>query len=261
VSSNLPVPPLYAWRPNLAWAVARLHAVRREARHRVRPRRVTVVFSGIDGAGKSTQVASLVESMGRLNVPTVPVWVRLGFSGSRLLSIVARTGQRALPAGSHSAHVARATGAGDPTPVTRRGLLGWTWALAVTLDYVRQSRAGIRSLRGQLGVFDRGSFDAKIALDHDHGGALKLRLHHALIRRLVPPPDNGFYLRLPGSAAYARKEDMFAERVLEEFVSRYDRALGGRPEVTTLDAQHPSQELAWNVICVVIAGGDRHRPG
>jgi thymidylate kinase len=253
--SELPAASALGSLPNVWWGLARARAVRREVVHRGRPRRVRVAFSGVDGAGKSTQVSLLSGHLDALNVPAVEVWVRLGFSGSRLLSIAAKLGQRLLPAGSHSAHLARATASGNATPVTRRGPLGWLWALAVTLDYVRCSRAAARALHGQVGIFDRSSLDASIALDYDYGGTLRLRLQHRLIDRLVPKPDHGFYLRLAGPEAYARKEDMFSRGALEELVSRYDRGIAARSEARALDARRAPEELAWEVLAVLLSGG------
>ncbi|TML03804.1 MAG: hypothetical protein E6G41_13090 [Actinobacteria bacterium] len=237
------------------WLAARSRSAHRLAVERLRPRRMQVVFSGIDGAGKTTQVQRLAENLGRLNVPSSIVWVRLGFSGSALLSGSARLGQRLLPPRTHSAHPARASGLGEPNPLTRRGPIGWTWALANTLDYIRQARAAVRRGRGRVAIFDRSALDAAIALDHDYGGALALRLHHRILQAAVPRPDRTFYLRLPAAVAYARKDDMFSPSVLGALVDRYDRTFPGRAGVVELDAQRPAGELAVEVLRTLAGHG------
>ena len=236
------------------WVTARARSVRREARRSVRPRAVQVVLSGIDGAGKSTQVERLAANLARVNVTRTTAWVRLGFTGSPLLSVGARIGQRVLPGGSHSAHVARSTGTGEATPVTRRGIVGWTWALAVTLDFIRASRRAVRRARGSVGIFDRALLDAEIGLDHDYAGALELRFHHRLLQRLMRRPDATFYLRIPGDVAYDRKEDMFSREVLVGMVARYDAFMTGRPGVVIVDAQDAPEVIALIVLRQLAAG-------
>jgi thymidylate kinase len=237
--------------PNWTWVAARARAARRETRYRLRPRRVRVVFSGIDGAGKTTQVDRLAENLDRMNVASVKIWVRLGFSGSVLLSGGARIAQRLLPPSSHSGQAARTSGVGNPSPLTRRGPIGWAWALVNTLDYVRQSRGAARRARSRVGILDRSVLDAQIALDHDYGGELALGLHHRILERTARWPDHTFYLRLPATVAYDRKEDMFSRSVLGDLVARYDRLLPGRRGVVVLDAQRPRDELALDVLAAV----------
>lgn len=234
--------------PDRRWLAARARSARSLLGQAVRPRRVLVVFSGVDGAGKSTQVDHLAQHLRRLNVPCTTAWVRLGFSGSPLLSGAARAGQRLLPRAAHSAQEARVSGVGDTDPLTRRGLLGWSWALANTLQYVRAARRAARRARGRVLILDRSRLDAAIALDHDYGGALALRLHHAILRHALMRAEHTFYLRLPATVAYARKEDMFAPAVLGGLVERYDRAFPPGGGVTVLDAQRPPLELAAAVL-------------
>lgn len=231
-----------------SWVRARARSVGREARRALRPRGVQVVFSGIDGAGKSTQVERLSDNLLRVNITRTTAWVRLGFTGSPLLSLSARFGQRVLPDTSHSAHVARSTGTGEETPITRRGIVGWSWALAVTGDFIRASRKAVRRAHGSVGIFDRALLDAEIALDHDYGGALDLRFHHRLLRRLMRHPDTTFYLRIAGEIAYDRKEDMFSRDVLVGMVARYDAFMAGRAGVVIVDAQDPPDRIALTVL-------------
>jgi thymidylate kinase len=211
---------------------------------------LVVAFSGIDGSGKSTQAARLADSLMRVDVPAIAVWGRIGFTGTPLLSAAARVGRRVLPAGSHSGLRARATGAGGAVPLTRRGPIGWSWALAMTVAYLRVVRAGVRRGRGQVVVLDRGLPDALVDLEKGFGGALRLGLHRRLIRRLGPQADVTYYLRLPGSAAYERKRDLFAESVLQSYAERLDR-LAPELEAVVVDAERPAEEIARDVLRAV----------
>jgi thymidylate kinase len=236
---------------NDRWIRARARAVRRRARPGPRRPRVAVSFSGVDGAGKSTQAARLVDSLTSVGVPATTVWARIGYSGSRLFSAVVTAAQRVLPARHHSAQRQRAAGTATPgkAPMTRRGVVGWSWALASTLEYLRVLRLEMRRSSARVVVFDRGLPDALVGLEEEFGGAVRLRLHRRLIRRWGPRADVMFYLRLSGHAARGRKEDSFAAEVLEAHAHRYEQLLARMPgAVVVLDAQRPPAELAQETL-------------
>ncbi len=243
-------------RPSPAWFLARIRNARQRLDRLLRGRRLVVAFSGIDGSGKSTQVARLADSLKRAGVPTVAVWSRIGFSGSPLLSAAARAGRRVLPAGSHSAQRARAQGTGGAASLTRRGPIGWSWALAVTLAYLRPVRAGVRRARGRVIILDRGLPDALVDLEKGFSGKLDLSLHRWLIHRLAPRADVIFYLRMSGAAAYERKRDLFTASVLQSYAERLDQ-LAPRLRAVVLDAERPAGELAIDLLRIVAEVGWR----
>ena len=228
--------------PVRARAVAR-GAVRRLPAPR---RRVLVAFSGIDGSGKSTQAQRLVENLNRVGVPAQQVWARLGYSGSRPLTRTARLGQRILPSGAHSAQRGRAVGQERPDsrPLTRRGVLGWSWTLAVSVDYLRILRREIRQVSSRVVVMDRALPDALVALEEQFGGAVNLSLPRRLIIRSSPRPALTFYLRLPAGVARERKDDSFAAGVLDAHARRYEVILPRLAAVEVLDGQRHADDLA-----------------
>ena len=233
------------------WWRARARGMRRCTRALRPAPRVTVSFSGVDGAGKSTQSTLLVDGLQRAGVPAAAVWARVGYSGSRLLSGAAGLAQRLLPARHHSAQRDRAAGTAtaDRAPLTRRGIVGWSWALAVTADYLRILRLGVLRSSARVVVFDRGLPDALVGLDEEFGGAVDLRLQRWLMRRWGPRADVIVYLRLSGHSAFARKEDSFAADVLEAHAHRYESllpTLGGI--ILMLDASRPREELAHDIL-------------
>ena len=250
---------LVAW-PSLVWPLARIRNGRRRLGRLLRGRSLVVALSGIDGSGKSTQAARLADSLARAGVPAATVWGRIGFSGSPLLGAAARAARRVLPAGSHSAQRARAQGTGGAAPLTRRGPVGWTWALAVTMAYLRQVRAGIRRGRGRVVILDRALPDALVDLEKGFAGELHLALHRRLIRRLVPRADVTFYLRISGSAAHERKRDLFTASVLQSYAERFDQ-LAPELGAVVIDAERPAAEIALDLLRTVAGPPSRTRGG
>lgn len=239
--------------PDGRWVAAGVRRRARAVRRRVRPARLVVAFSGIDGAGKSTQSALLVESLERLEVPARAQWLRIGYSDSKLLPGVARVGRRLLrgSSGGGDAMKARAAGASPDAHATRRGLLGWGWALVVTLNFVLASRATVRRVRSAVLASDRALPDALVGLEQGYGGAVDLSLQRTLMERLTPTPDLTFYMRLSPAVAYARKEDIFAAQVLESHARAYDEVVARIPRAVTMDAERPLTEISLDVLRMV----------
>lgn len=242
-------------RPGAAtvWLAARARAVRRATRSSGQLR---VAFCGVDGAGKSTQVAALEDNLKRAGVPAQWTWTRLGSRASAPVAGLARMAQRLLPQGTHSYETVREqAGRRDPEssvqvapPLTRRGPVGWAWALAVTIDYVVRARASARRAPGVVLVLDRALPDAVVGLEDNYGVALKLQAQHRLLERFTPRPHIVFYLRLAGAAAKARKDDSFTAAELEAQRAHYEHLLGRLDNVFTLDAERPRGELAIEVL-------------
>jgi len=221
-------------------------AFRRASRGRRRAAGVRVGFSGIDGAGKSTQAALLATALSRVGIPSSVVWSRLGVGA--LLERLTPLRQRLLPRTSRSASEDRAAGEAVEVFPTRRGALGWAWALVVALDYGWGLRGSRRAARGQVLVYDRTSLDALVGLDLGYGGLVDLRFHRWVIRATGPRPEATFYLRLEGETALRRKTDMFSLSVLEQYVRAYDAATSRSTGAVTLDANRPTGETHLTVL-------------
>lgn len=226
------------------WAYS---AARRTLTRTLRRRPVVRIgFSGIDGAGKSTQAELLAGGLLRIGVPAHVHWSRLG-SGGTLLTVLAAIRRRLIPDAPHSALVARAAGAPVERLPTRRGILGWTWALVVAFDYLWFVHVA-RPRGGEVLVYDRALLDALVGLERGYGGAVNLRLQRWLIRRGVPEPDVTFYLRLETQTALDRKMDVFVSAVLEQYVREYDGVASQLARVTSIDARRPATETHRRVL-------------
>jgi thymidylate kinase len=251
-------PPLPHPSPLPEDAAARLlRRARRAAgrwRRLVRPR-VAVALSGVDGAGKSTLAARLVEDLERVGVPATVVWTRPGMrlswlegaagAAKRLLGQVAAPGVERVARGEAPARLA-----------SRRGILGWAWTLLVTLSFLLDVRRRHSAAAGVV-VFDRHELDALATLDAFYAG-VDTRLHRALVRSLLPRASVTVYLDVSAREAVDRKrDDAFGELAVGRQLAAYATTLPQIPRAVVLDGRRPADELALEVVRVVASGAGR----
>lgn len=230
----LEAPAPLSWR----WRLRRRLATGRSA---LRPRRVVAV-SGVDGSGKSTLGQSVTQNLERAGVPVRRVWARPGLKIGWLDSL-ARAGKRLLGQ-DPSPGVGRVAG-GVPAGnlASRRGILGWMWAMLITLSFVADVRRQHMRGRGVL-LYDRHLLDALVTLDFVYEG-VDLLLHRAVIRWGVPKPSLSIYLDVPAEVSVARKpEDMFKEYAIRQQLESYEARLSEFEGLHRLDGSRPADELA-----------------
>ncbi|HUR84054.1 MAG TPA: hypothetical protein VMY78_01805 [Solirubrobacteraceae bacterium] len=236
---------------------AALAAAHRGRTAQRRPRRGAVIaFSGLDGAGKSTQAAALSEVLGRLGYDVTIQWSRLGFNDrfwdravrvKRILNRIAAAtaGDRAPAAAPGQAAVAA------PDRVTalrgRSRVLTELWAAAIALENVRaQRRAVRRSLgRGRIVICDRHTADSIVSLRYLVGERAPLALPRVLLRALTRRPLRAYLLDVPAETAWARKGEHglpWLRRHRELYLAEYE-ALG----VRRLDGEAAPAKLAARV--------------
>jgi thymidylate kinase len=228
------------------WASGRTATppVRLPGRRRTR----VVAVSGVDGSGKSTLRAALVDNLGRSGVAVSTVWIRPGMGLGRLLALAA-WGKRLLRQDVGPGLRAMAA-PGAPRPASRRGAIGWAWALLVTGSFIvsvwRQHLAG----RGVV-VYDRHLVDALATLDFAYEG-VDLRLQRRLVRALMPRADVRLYLDVPAEVAVARKpDDVLGDHAVRRQLSAYARWLDELPPVVRLDATRPTVDLVDEALRVI----------
>lgn len=226
---------------------------------RRRKRRPAIVsFSGLDGAGKSTQVAQLRETLDGLGVKPAVQWARFS------------TAQRLLPIGSQ---LDRATAWGRrcspgataapqlPDPLLPEGWRGdplrqHAWAAAVTgYNLLRQWRHVLRRRPGaQVVLFDRFTPDAAVKLDYhyEHVRQIDIRWQRALFARMSPKPDVGFLLAVPPAVSYARVHEWEVDQLsaMSELYEKHARPY----RLIRLDATEPREELARQIAVAVWRG-------
>lgn len=207
-------------------------------------RPVVVAISGVDGAGKSTLADGLATELRAAGFEVDRVWARPGME-MRLTKTLAKTLKRAFRMGSDSAvrKIARGETSAAVRPSSRRGLIGWAWALLVTLSYIARVRGAVRRRRGIV-VFDRHLLDALVTLDFVYEG-VDLRLQRALTKTLIPKATLTFYLAIAADDAVGRKQSaVFGEYAVRSQLEHYERL---RPEIeglVELDATQDPDALA-----------------
>jgi thymidylate kinase len=214
----------------------------------VTPPRTIIAISGVDGAGKSSLIAGLVDRFAEHGVRVDVVWFRPGMGMSWIERPAGRVkrmlGQRPEPA-------MRDVDGARRVP-SRRGALGFGWCLLVTLTYLHQVRGQLRKSTSTV-ICDRYVLDAVVTLSVFYGDAIT-RLPIFLVRHLLPPATVNFYLSVPVELALARKPgDTIGRSAVTRQVREYDDAVTRMP-VRALDATAPVAaviEQAWSSVAPV----------
>lgn len=232
-----PCPGRLPTRTPLAWWAIRKGLV--ALRDATRPRLV-VTLSGVDGAGKSSLARELAAALERCGLPTGHVWTRPGMSVA-IFSGLRRCLKRVVREGGSSGMQRRAE---DPEAqlVTRTGVLGFAWALIVTVAFLLDAWRQHLRARGVV-IHDRHVIDGLVTLDLVYGGP-DLRLHSFLIRRMLPRAHVALYLDVTPEVALQRKpDDLFRVESLRRQVDGYEKHLATMAHVHRLVSDQSREGL------------------
>ena len=215
---------------------------------RLRPR-VVIALSGVDGAGKSTLVAGLRAELSQAGVPVGTVWSRPGMGLGRAAGLAALA-KRVLKQDSAPGVRAMAAGTG-PELRSRRGVVGWAWALLVAVAFVLDSRRQQARSRGVI-LWDRHVYDALATFDFAYAGS-SLALPRSLVRRLLPRAAVTFYLELPAAEAISRKPgDSIGEHAVRRQLDSYRRYRASIPDLHVLDATLPPEQNLYEALRILL---------
>jgi thymidylate kinase len=253
------------WSPHRAWARSwRDQLGRRRAAGRL------ISFSGLDGAGKTSQAEALQEALERLGFDAEIVWTRLEWTTlweNRWLGVLSAPARGALRVVSWARSSRRGSSAasangGERTALApahlreRSELISQVWvsivALAHALAQRRSTRAHLR--RGAVLISDRYNLDTAVQLRHRYGAQRRFRFQIWLVRRLSPTPLLAYLVEVAPETARARKPEDYDLEALASQAALY-RELAPELGVRVLDGERAREELcaevaldAWRVL-------------
>jgi thymidylate kinase len=225
-----------------------------------------VAFSGLDGAGKSSQAEALKSALEQLGYETKLEWTRLEWTtlweGAGALGKIAWPVTRAIALVERMRGRGRSAAAEPPerdwytdtveTPAARfRQRVGWVndaWVTVVAAMHARaQRRKTAPHIRaGRAVICDRYTLDAAAMLRFRYGDDRRFRRAIRVLQRLSPEPLRAYHVDVPAAVARARKAEQYSLEDLERQAQLYREerdALG----VRALDGERPREDLCTEV--------------
>lgn len=185
---------------------------------------VVITFSGIDGAGKSTQIEKLSEylAQGGLRVYRLTFWDDVALFRKARAGFSRRVLQRKAGAGTPDLLVDRRDKNAQMLPL----LIGRAVLYLLDLINLRRVVREARAVNADFVIFDRYMYDQLAVLPLDHWLA---RFYAGMVLRLTPKPALSYLLDAVPEMARARKPEYPLE-----FMHRYRRSYLVLPEIAEL---------------------------
>jgi thymidylate kinase len=221
-------------------------AANRHITERPKERRTVLVsFSGIDGAGKSTQIEELASRMTRdgWRVRVIRFWDDI----ARLKGIREASGHRIFKGDK---------GVGTPSaPIHRRdknvqsGLMTCIRVFLYFVDAMSTRLTAGRALRSGLDlvIFDRYTYDELANLNRRNP---ILRAYARTLVALAPRPDISYLLDADPAQAHARKPEYpleFVDANRKAYLALAD-LVGGMTVIPPMAVEDVEAEVAWQVL-------------
>ena len=215
-----------------------------------------VSFSGIDGAGKSSQAQWLAEELRNQGTDAVVYWLPLGHHRMQRLARTLKGRLRERRAHAASARQQTAKAGGD-----KAGPLPRVWTTAVAIAYGLSYRTFVirHGRRGRVVIFDRYVLDACAQMRYFYGRERNLGFEKRVLTLLAPRAQS-YFLDVPAEVALARKREQFDLEQLELQVSLF-REEAERLRTKRLPGDAPPDALRERILADVtgraVAGADQ----
>jgi thymidylate kinase len=225
-----------------------------------------VAFSGLDGAGKSSQAEALRDALERLGYDARLEWTRLEWTtlweGGSALAKIAWPATRAVALAERLRRQETAAPA-EPlqadwytdvvdTPASRLrrrfSAVNAAWVAVVAIAHARaQRRATAPHIRaGRAVICDRYTLDAATFLRFRYGEGRRFRRQIRLLERLSPRPLCAYHVDVPATVALARKAEQYSQDELERQAHLY-REERDDLGVLAVDGERPREELCTEI--------------
>lgn len=224
----------------------RFNVSRRQARRVLRPPGLMVAFLGVDGAGKSTVMARIEQSLAPISW-----WVKRYHR--RPLASALRWAERRRPQARSGEHESGDVRIHEPHAKQPRGLvaslakLGFWWVDYALLGYAIDVRP--RLVRYTLVMFDRHYHDLLVdPKRYRYGGPLWLA---RMVDRIVPKPHLIVLLDAPPEVIQARKQEVSFEETARQREA-YLKLIESLPNGHVVDASKSLDSVVTEVEDIVL---------
>jgi dTMP kinase len=214
----------------------------------------TLVLSGVDGAGKSTQIEKLTRAFESRGVRVETLWCRwdplLAKPAVKLLGTVSRRTPKRTLARTKGAEAAPGRRREIRAKLLRNPAVALLWRVIMVLDYGVRLAPAVRKAQRRSDVVLLDRYWQDVMVDYSYGGALQDPPR--LLRKLLPDPDGMVILDLPEDVALRRKTDTPDRAYLTERRRLYHE-VAAKHGAIVVDAERPADE----VFELVLAEADR----
>ena len=208
----------------------------------------------MDGTGKTTLARSLVEALQRRGISAVYVYGRVHPLGSRL---VMAAGRKVFLRHNDPWQDYPGYAEAKRKPAANR-LLRTVYVTAILADFCSQLLLKLARYAGRprIVVVDRYVYDTVINDLAVHLSLSRQDVDEGIERlfQVLPRPAVTFFIDVDEATAFSRKDDVPDIEYLRERRPFY-QALGGRPEVVTMDGEGSQQELAAEALTYLLRAG------
>src|SRR5437763_737983 len=213
-----------------------------------------ITFSGLDGAGKSSQAEALRNALEQLGWTTAMQWVRLEWTTlweNRWLGVIGWPARASL---GLLADVRRSPDGEAPPTLTptavreRSRFVSNIWVTVVAFAHASAQRREVRShlRRGEIVICVRYTLHAAAHLRFRYGEQRPFRLPIGVVHRFSPRPLRSYFVDVPAETAYARKAEQYSLEELARQAQLYREEAPGLG-VRKLDGQRPREELCAEI--------------